>query len=829
MIDLNSHFKPKVYPAAPDENIVAGDTYRFTLLTPSLIRLEYSPDGNFEDRATQVVMNRHFDAVNFQHTETADELVITTQTFRLTYNKKPFSRYGLQIHLLFKGAAHGSVWYYGDEPGFNLKGTARTLDEVDGALPLEPGLLSKQGYTVLDDSASMILREDGWVEARQSGIVDTYFFAYGRDYRCCIRDFQHLAGPTPLLPRYALGNWWSRYYRYTEQSYKDLICRFHYESVPLSVAVIDMDWHLVDDVPAEYGHGWTGYTWNNHLFPDPQGFLKWLHDHGLKVTLNVHPADGIRAFEEPYLRMAQAMGIDPATKAPVLFDFSDPVFVKAYFEAVNHPLEEEGVDFWWIDWQQGNATKVPGLDPLWMLNHYHFLDSKRRGRRPMTFSRYAGAGSHRYPVGFSGDTIITWESLDFQPRFTATASNIAYGWWSHDIGGHMRGYRDDELATRWVQLGVFSPINRLHSSNNEFSSKEPWMYSEPASHIMTEYLRLRHRLIPYLYTMNRRSAREGEPLIQPLYYAEPERAEAYEVPNEYYFGTELLCCPITKPIDKEIQSAPFSAWLPAALSAQHPDTGLWFDFFNGRVYSGGRKITLWRGLEAMPVLVRAGAIVPTAITNPLYSKGDIVNSVANPGALEVFVFAGADGTFSLWEDDGSDREDREGAWVETVMELRWKEQCFTVYPAKGNTAVLPTHRRWRFTLCGFADTRLTVRVGSRIMPVERRYLNETYRIVVDIPETAITERIDMVFDTAELADNNVIEETRRFLLRAQIDYDMKTRIMAIVTETHPAAAAIAAIVTMNPSAPLLSALTEILATMEVRKVKAPATQSERKL
>lgn len=116
----------------------------------------------------------------------------------------------------------------------------------------------------------------------------------------------------------------------------------------------------------------------------------------------------------------------------------------AYFD-MHHRMEAEGVDFWWLDWQQGGVTRQKGLDPLWMLNHMHYLDSGRGGNWPLTFSRYAGPGSHRYPVGFSGDTIVTWESLAFQPQFTATASNIGYGWWSHDIGGHMFGYRNEEL------------------------------------------------------------------------------------------------------------------------------------------------------------------------------------------------------------------------------------------------------------------------------------------------------------------------------------------------------------------------------------------------
>src|SRR5699024_7258621 len=401
---------------------------------------------------------------------------------------------------------------YGEEV-HDLGGTARTLDGADGAVELEHGLLSNWGgYSLLDDSRSLLIRPDGWVEPRQGERTDLYFFGYGHAYQDCLRDCYHLTGPAPLLPRYALGNWWSRFHRYDEAEYKALMERFEAEQVPFSVAVIDMDWHLVD-VDPKYGSGWTGYTWNKELFPDPAEFMAWLHRHalrepveaeavpfpvavidkdgdlvdvdpkygrgwtghtrnkepfpgpaevmawlhrhGLRVTLNVHPADGVRPFEEAYRPMAEALGKDWQKEEPVEFDVTDPRFMDAYFKYLHHPNEQAGVDFWWLDWQQGTRTRIPGLDPLWMLNHYHFLDSMREGRRGLTFSRYAGPGSHRDTGGFSGDTIISWESLAFQPYFTANASNIGYGWWSHDIGGHMQGYRDDELSTRWVQFGVF--------------------------------------------------------------------------------------------------------------------------------------------------------------------------------------------------------------------------------------------------------------------------------------------------------------------------------------------------------------------------------------
>lgn len=150
----------------------------------------------------------------------------------------------------------------------------------------------------------------------------------------------------------------------------------------------------------------------------------------MKTTLNVHPADGIRAYEDCYPEVAEAMGVDAKKEEPVNFDIADPKFVDVYFDKVHHPMEKEGVDFWWIDWQQGQSTKIEGLDPLWMLNHYHFLDSGRDGKRPMTFSRYAGPGSHRYPVGFPetltspGNHWISSHTLLAQPPTSAMDGGV---------------------------------------------------------------------------------------------------------------------------------------------------------------------------------------------------------------------------------------------------------------------------------------------------------------------------------------------------------------------------------------------------------------------
>ena len=375
--------------ASKKEAIILGEKYRLTVLTPSLVRLEYSEAGAFEDRATQSVINREFSVPKFSVDRNAHGLVIETERLKLTYDEKSFSENGLRIEVK---EIEGAVWHYGQTLN-DLKGTYRTLDRCDAdiytsrelvqsKIELGTGIISREGFSVIDDSHSMALTEEGWVEPRKQGI-DLYFFGYGHRYLEALSDFYQLCGKTPLLPRYVFGNWWSRYYRYTEEEYMSLMNRFEAEKLPFSVAVIDIDWHLGNaEVDEKYGgakRGWTGYTWNRKLFPDPKRFLTWLHNKNMKVTLNVHPADGVRDFEEIYPKMAKAMGIDPASEKPVEFDASSPEFMKVYFDVLCHDLEADGVDFWWLDWQQGTSSKMDGLDPLWILNHFHYLDSSWKG------------------------------------------------------------------------------------------------------------------------------------------------------------------------------------------------------------------------------------------------------------------------------------------------------------------------------------------------------------------------------------------------------------------------------------------------------------------
>ncbi len=676
---LDRHLIAKTRPKAHKKNIFYWEDYRVTVLQPRLFRIEQNAERKFRDEATQTVWFRDMPPQKVRFEQKRSSAVIETECCKLIL--RPV-RADCRIVI---GGKERKI----DNRG-NLLGTYRTLDGFDGdynhdaheKTELGTGVCSTTGVALFDDAASLTLGEDGEVKRERGFGTDEYVFAYGQDFRAAVKALYLITGEVPMIPRYALGNWWSRYHAYTAEEYLTLLDRFGRERIPLAVATVDMDWHYSRFLEQELGVpetgsftgvvggemlGWTGYTWNKNLFPDYRAFLRDVNGRGLKVTLNLHPASGVRYWEEAYPAMCAALG-RKADGTPVSFDIADPAFLNAYFKVLHKPYERDGVEFWWIDWQQGTQSELEGLDPLWSLNHYHYLDSALNHERPLILSRYGGIGSHRYPIGFSGDTYATWKTLEFLPYFTATASNIGYTWWSHDIGGHVWGEMSGELYARFVQLGVFSPINRLHCCDFEVMTKEPWAYGNGTGLIAAEYLRFRHRLIPYLYTCAYRTHKEGLALVEPVYYRYGGLKRAYQYRRNFFFGSELFVAPVTDRREKD-GFARIPLWFPE---------GHWTDIFTEDEYdipAGGADRVLLRELDDFPVFAGRGAILPLSDDE----------GVGNPSRLCVWAYAG-DGSFTMYED---------GAAGEFFTRFTASEegnvQIFTI-SSEGEGSVIPADR-----------------------------------------------------------------------------------------------------------------------------------------
>ncbi|MGB8769753.1 MAG: TIM-barrel domain-containing protein [Candidatus Korobacteraceae bacterium] len=714
-LSLHAQDTPGLYnPVADPKAVVTVDHARFTILTPQLIRMEWAADGKFEDHASLVFLNRRLLVPKFG--ATSDKLGavnIHTDALDLTYTGHgKFTAENLTITFTLYGKK--VTWHPGTPDTGNLMGTTRTLDGALGSKtkePIEPGLISRDGWTLVDDSTRPLFDSDDfsfvngenspwpWVMERPAGDrQDWYFFGYGHDYEQALGDYILVAGRIPLPPRFAFGAWWSRYWAYSDQELDDLVRGFRQNDVPLDVLVIDMDWHPTFGPSGagkhpldQSGHtmGWSGYSWNKLLFPDPQQFLKHIHEEGLKATLNLHPASGVQPWEDAYPAMARAMGIDPATKQYVPFDITNKKFATNYLNLLHHPLEKQGIDFWWLDWQQEANTKTPGVNPTWWLNYVHFSDQAREGKRPLLFHRWGGLGNHRYQIGFSGDTISVWESLAFQPWFTATAANVGYAYWSHDIGGHMPGVVDPELYTRWLQFGAFSPILRTHTTKNPDAERRIWAYPEPYSDIMRGIYHLRYALLPYVYTEGRRTYDTGVAFLHPLYYDWPEANEAYTSKNEYVFGADMIVSPVVAPGDKITGLAGESVWLPS---------GDWVEWETGTPFHGPTTVHRNFSISQIPVYVRAGAIVPEAPPMQYSNQKPL-----DPLIVNVFPLAdGQSSSYTLYEDAGDSRAYQHDVDARTDLRAAEKGNELTVEIAAANGTYkgMPSARAYEIRLPG---------------------------------------------------------------------------------------------------------------------------------
>ena len=750
MPEINEKYKYSIAPLANKKAIVKGEKYRFTVLTERLIRIELSDSGEFEDRATQFAINRNLPVPEFTVYDDSDRLTITTSRIRFTYfkNCKPdYDAFCCEHYIDRPGTL--SAWRNRDTSSrYNLKGTIRTLDFKNGEVELDNGLMSKDGFSVIDDSLSPIINQNGFIEHRNAGSFDIYLFAFFQDFYGALEAYYKISGPVPLLPRYALGNMWCKNADYSQKEYIELMDRFTAEKIPFSVAVIDMNWHTY--LNNNLFDGWTGYTWNKEKYPDYKKFLEDLNSRNLKVSLNLHPKDGVRPHEEMYTEMAEAMGVKEGEK--VEFDLNNPQFIENYFKILHNPYEKDGVTFYWIDWQQGTRFGLKDIDPLFLLNHYHTVDMQNKKLRPMIMSRYSGWGGHRYPIGFSGDFRMSWESLQFQPYFNICATNAGFTWWSNDIGGFNGGIRDDELFARWAQLGVFSPINRLHSDGNPVLGKEPWNYSDQTRKSVINSLQLRYALVPYIYTMNYLNYKKGIPLITPMYYKEPnERTAAFspKFRNQYYFGSEMIVAPITSHTDEITLMGKTDVYLPE---------GVWFDYFSGAIYKGG-QIVCYRNLQEMPVFVKAGGIIPL-------NDDEVKNGAENPTNVRVRVFAGENNTFRMYEDDGNSNNYKNGEYVITEFSLKHgKKPEFTIGFEGIFDGIIPCGRNYIIEFNGYTKAdKFVVTEDGAIRPFGISY--EDGKQLIYISDVQKDIKINFI-DDVTVCDVNSKERLLNIVMRSQ--------------------------------------------------------------
>jgi len=719
--------------------IVAGNV-RLTVITPRLVRYEYSAWRRFENRTTMLAHNRAARSGEYRVTRSGGTLTLETAALTLTCPVGSFDPTAPQVTLKHSGARVRPAWqpdrYVPAVSGMvflvnafeswpaqvpplppgNLGGWLRCLDGVRDTVNLQPGLLSTHGWFFIDDSQSALIG-DGATPARRaadSQYRDGYLFAYGRDYRQALADLRTLSGAAPMLPRQAFGNWFSRYAPYPDDYYRtSLLPTYRANGASLDVLVVDTDFKSPNT--------WNGWNWNQRLFPNPARFFRWAHDRDLAVALNIHPSISgddvqfplaqrrsggvLKAALTPASRFFSALGknVKGALGPTFVWDLTDRRQVDSFMRA-HDPLEKQGVDLWWLDWIIDEAYS--GIPPeelaadVWIARAYGRRPRMRQTRWPllarngasywdMVGTRPGPWGGHRYTIHFTGDTYATWGTLAMEVKFTHAEGNIGMPYVSHDIGG-FKGETDPERYVRWMQFGAFSPIMRIHSQNLQ-TRRLPWEFTAPYRQAAAEMLRVRSALVPYLYTAGRIAHETGLPMARGMYLHWPHAPHAYSAEHQYLLGEDLLVAPVVKP-DGAVQ-----VWFPE---------GTWVNCFTGIRVTGPTVKRMRMGLSDVPVYARAGATVPV--------RAGVSPAAATAAPIALRVHAGADGVSRHYHDDGHSHEHRDGAYSWTTMS--WNDTDRSLTTAVESPAGFGAPAITRVDLVGLGGAPTGVIVDGRPVP-----------------------------------------------------------------------------------------------------------------
>ncbi len=770
MYNLGDQFKLDHSKAISDpKNIIQGSKYRITILTERLIRFEYSETGTFLDKPTELVWFRNTPPVSFKVNQTSRTLEIVTKYVRISYIKnKPFigSKISPSSNLKVELLNTNRIWYYKHPEVRNFGGPGITLQNNKGDMQFSKSLYSLDGFASIDDSNHKVIDENGCVVPRETNETDVYLFAYLRDFAGCLKDYYAITGYPAFIPRYALGNWWTRNNPYFQEQVTNLVDQFIKNEIPLSVLILDKDWHIRPSINNKLLR--TGFSFNNYYFKDPKQFINYIKEKNIKLGLSVDPKEGFFSSDPVFEETKKYLAVDSNGNIP--FNILDPKFVDVYLKFYLHPLEQVGVDFFWIDYDDPK-----NLDNLFLLQHYQFLDMMRnKNKRPLLLSRNSLIAPHRYPVMYSGKIIVSWNTLKQIPLYNCSAANSGISFCSHDIGGYHLGTEDNELYTRFVQLGVFSPIMKFGCDEGKYYKREPWRWSVKTYEIVKDYLQLRQSLIPYLYTEAYKFSKYGVPLIQPLYYRYPKYYDDVLFRNEYYFGSQLFVAPILTKKDYVMNRVIHKFFIP---------DGVWYDFIGGKKFIGNKRYVSFYKDQDYPVFAQAGSIIP--LDQNYLTNGNVVDK------MEIWVFPGKSNSYNMYEDDGLTQEYKKGNYLITNITYQFKKDDYQVIirPIAGKTGIVPDNRDYKIKFRN--TTRINVvKVYIDQDMIDAKSYQDDNDYVVEVSKVPTTKQLTIICRGENIdieAVQLISEDFEGIISDLQIETALKEKIDSILFGDLPVA------------------------------------------
>lgn len=725
------------------ESIILGKKYRISILTDRLVRLEYNKDGKFEDRLTQRVIFRNFPKTNFTVTQSETLIQIVTSYFTIDYVKEQ-SFVGSKV-------APGSTlkitlnntdrsWYYNHPNARNFGTITYSLDDFKGKLKLDKGLYSTDGFAYIDDSNSLVLNDNGTFASRVNQEMDLYVFMYKKDLGLALQDYYKLTGYPMMIPRYSLGNWWFKNSRYSNNGVYNLVKKFKEEEIPISVFMLGDKWHSSNDP----------FVVDSNIL-DLFSLKKYLNSNEIKLGITINPDDSISQNTVSYQNLSPVLGNGSTLKILPI----DNNKLNMYMASVVNSLINSGVDIFNIDYNNSHDKLTLGL-----LNHYHYAnESIALNKRSIVLSRNHNIAIHRCGIVNTGRTNVDWNTLAVLPRFNSSASNMGISYIVNAIGGYYKGIEDFELFIRYIQLGVFSPMLVLASDDGKYYRREPWRWNIAQREIIKKYLVLRNKLIPYIYTECYIYHKSGSPLIQPLYYKYPKIYDEPAYANQYFFGSQMLVCPITKKKNQIMDRVVQRLFIPE---------GVWYELDSGKKYLGNKYYMSFYKDEDYPVFCKEGSIIVMSLDS----------STNNPVNLEVDVFPGSSGSYKLYEDDCITNNFKNGnsAITEYVFNYSKDKYELSITPVSCQ-GLVPDFRNYKIRFRNTNSASITVSDG--VNNVSASAFLERNDLIIEVPNVSASTKLIVTCVGSNIENSTlrlINDDIRGILEDLEIETTLKEKI-----------------------------------------------------
>ena len=680
---------------------------RLEVDAPDVIHVTYSPldAGPPDHPSDHVVVKDNWPGTTFDVTSDDKAITLTTAKVKVAIEResgaihyfaasgKPLTTEGYRslqpAEVNGEKTFHAEVFFpiYGSHEGlyglgqhqagvWNYRGEKIPLEQENTEIAI-PLLVSTNGYGIFWNNPSRAVVDNKFVHSLyiKSEVADRidYYFLYGPDADQIIGNYRELTGEVPLFGRWAYGFWQCKNKYQSQAEIEGVAAKYRELHIPVDNIVQDWFWWIT----------MGEMKWNPH-YPDPQGMIDKLHDEHFHLMVSVWPffRPGTSVYDQFdkngwFIAKTLTGGFHPVGQA--LYDPTNPDARAQYWKNIDTPLFEKGVDAWWLDTDEpetegrednilvdhslhiGSGARYANIYPLWHTEGVSEGQQQASSKkRVFILSRSAYSGTQRLGVtAWSGDVLSDWLSFARQIPAGLNYSISGMPYWTTDIGGFISGGNLNdpkfrELFIRWFQFGAFSPIFRVHGTRFP-DENELWSYGPDAQKILVDYDNLRYRLLPYIYSEAWQVTSNHDTLMRPLVMDWRDDVEAQNTGDEYLFGPAILVSPVTT-----YGATSRSVYLPKAT---------WYDFWTGVKVEGGKRIEADAPLAKVPLYVRAGSIVPMGPTMEWSTE-----KAADP--IELRVYPGADGDFTLYEDENDNYDYAKGQHA--TIQLHWNDAARTL-------------------------------------------------------------------------------------------------------------------------------------------------------